>query len=295
MSTLRPILQLCRPKQWIKNLFVLLPLFFSGNLLHIPLLFEALIATLSFCLASSAIYCLNDLMDVEADRLHPTKRFRPVASGAIDKTSCIIMLVILVLLAESLLLLLPYEKALYSFIILTGYIVLNIAYCMKFKNIALIDVICISLGFVLRVAMGGTATGIYVSHWIIMMTFLLALFLALSKRRDDLVIYNNTGEVMRHNIHRYNLEFIMQATTLVSTITLISYIMYTVSPEVTARFGSNRVYITSIFVLLGLLRYMQLTVVDTRTGSPTRVLLYDRFIQLCVLGWILTFAAIIYL
>ena len=181
-----------------------------------------------------------------------------------------------------------------SVIVLTAYIILNLAYCLKLKQIALIDVVIISLGFVLRVAIGGTATGIYISHWIIMMTFLLALFLSLSKRRDDIVIYNNTGERMRRNITRYNLEFMTQATTLVSTIMLVSYIMYTVSPEVIARFGSDLIYATSIFVLSGLLRYIQLTVVDARTGSPTRVLLHDRFIQLCIIGWILTFAVIIY-
>lgn len=294
MSLLRPIIQLCRPKQWVKNLFVLLPLFFSGNMFNTPLLAESLVAMLSFCLASSAIYCLNDLMDVESDRLHPRKRFRPVASGAISKPTCLIMMAPLLTMAEAMLLLLPHDRSVLSIMVLTAYIILNLAYCLKLKRIALIDVVIISLGFVLRVAIGGTATGIYISHWIIMMTFLLALFLSLSKRRDDIVIYNNTGEMMRHNITRYNLEFMSQATTLVSTIMLVSYIMYTVSPEVTARFGSNLIYVTSVFVLSGLLRYIQLTVVDARTGSPTRVLLHDRFIQLCVIGWILTFAAIIY-
>lgn len=280
MSLFRPIIQLCRPKQWVKNLFVLLPLFFSGNMFNTPLLAESLVAMLSFCLASSAIYCLNDLMDVKSDRLHPRKRFRPVASGAISKPVCLIMMALLITMAEAMLLFLPHDRSVLSIMVLTAYIILNLAYCLKLKRIALIDVVIISLGFVLRVAIGGTATGIYISHWIIMMTFLLALFLSLSKRRDDIVIYNNTGEMMRHNITRYNLEFMSQATTLVSTIMLVSYIMYTVSPEVTARFGSNLIYVTSVFVLSGLLRYIQLTVVDARTGSPTRVLLHDRFIQL---------------
>ena len=295
MSIVRPVIQLCRPKQWVKNLFVLLPLFFSGNILNPELLAESLVAMVSFCMASSAIYCLNDLKDVESDRLHPSKRFRPVASGAIKKPTCMVMMLILVIIAEAMLILfLSHDKAMPSVIVLTAYIILNLAYCLKLKQIALIDVVIISLGFVLRVAIGGTATGIYISHWIIMMTFLLALFLSLSKRRDDIVIYNNTGERMRRNITRYNLEFMTQATTLVSTIMLVSYIMYTVSPEVIARFGSDLIYATSIFVLSGLLRYIQLTVVDARTGSPTRVLLHDRFIQLCIIGWILTFAVIIY-
>lgn len=295
MQMLPPFIQLCRPQQWVKSLFVLLPLFFSGNILNPLLLAEGLVAMLSFCLAASAVYCLNDLVDAESDRLHPRKRLRPVASGAVGKSTCVAMMVVLIAVSETLLLLLPFAKVVQSIVILTLYVVLNIAYCLKLKRIALVDVVIISIGFVLRVAMGGVSTGIYVSHWIIMMTFLLALFLSLSKRRDDVVIYNNTGELMRHNITRYNLEFMTQATTLVSTVMLVSYIMYTVSPDVVARFDSNLVYVTSIFVLSGLLRYIQLTVVDARTGSPTRVLLHDRFIRICVIGWILTFAAIIYL
>lgn len=289
------IIKLCRPQQWAKNLFVLLPLFFSGNMFNVDKLGEALIAIVSFCLASSAVYCLNDLKDAKADKLHPRKRFRPVASGRISSKTCIMLMIFLLILAELTLLFLSNNRILLSAVILNTYVIMNIAYCLKLKRIALIDVIIISLGFVLRVAIGGTATEIYISHWIIMMTFLLALFLSLSKRRDDIVIYNTTGELMRNNITRYNLEFITQSTTLVSTIMLVCYIMYTVSPDVIARFDSNLIYVTSVFVLLGLLRYIQLTVVDARTGSPTRVLLHDRFVQLCILGWILTFAVIIYL
>lgn len=289
------IIQLCRPKQWVKNLFVFLPLFFSGNLLNIEAGIDSLIAAVAFCFASSAIYCLNDLMDVDADRRHPQKRFRPLAAGAVSKSACITMTAVLVMLAELVLLLLPDGNLWPSFLVLTSYIVLNIAYCLKLKSYAVIDVVIVSFGFVLRVAIGGTSAAIYVSHWIIMMTFLLALFLALSKRRDDIVIYNNTGDAMRRNVTRYNLEFISQASTLVSTIMLVCYIMYTVQPEVVARFNSDNIYITTIFVLLGILRYIQITVVDVRSGNPTRILLHDRFVQLCVLGWILTFAAIIYL
>ena len=289
------IIQLCRPKEWVKNLFVLLPLFFSGNLFNFPLLAESFIALVSFCLASSAIYCLNDLMDVESDRRHPAKRLRPLASGKVSSQACIVTMAVLGISAVAVLLTLPPVRAAMTTIVVAAYLLLNSAYCLRLKRIALIDVVCVALGFVLRVVAGGAATGVYVSHWIIIMTFLLALFLSLCKRRDDIVIYNTTGEIMRHNITRYNLEFINQATTLVSTVMLVSYVMYTVSADVTARFNSGYVYVTSVFVLLGLLRYIQLTVVDERSGSPTRVFLNDRFIQGCVAGWFLTFAAIIYL
>ncbi len=293
--TIKSLIRLCRPKQWVKNLFVFLPLFFSGNLLNMPKLLGAAVSFAAFSLVSSAIYCLNDLRDAEADRLHPTKRFRPVASGEVGPKACVSLMAFLCAASLGLLMALPRHQAAVTAAVILIYLVMNIAYCLRLKSIALVDVVVISLGFVLRVVAGGVATGIFISHWIIIMTFLLALFLALSKRRDDIVIYNKTGVKARRNITRYNLEFMSQATTLVATVMLISYIMYTVSPEVVERFQSGLIYLTSLFVLVGLLRYMQLTVVDTSTGSPTRTLLRDRFIQLCLCGWILTFVAIIYI
>ncbi len=288
------IIKLCRPKQWVKNLFVALPLFFSGNLLDVQLVVNALIAFFSFCLASSAIYSLNDYMDADADRQHPVKCHRPVASGEIGKGMCIMLMLLLSAASIALLYFLPGQASLYSACVVGAYLIMNYVYCLKLKRIALIDVVIISIGFVLRVVVGGTSTGIFISHWIVIMTFQLALFLSLSKRRDDILLFQQTGKKMRHNIDRYNLDFMSQATTMVATVMLVSYIMYTVSPEVVARFNSNLVYVTSVFVLIGLLRYIQLAVVFTTSGSPTRVLLHDRFIQCCLVGWIATFALIIY-
>lgn len=182
------IIQLCRPKEWVKNLFVLLPLFFSGNLFNFPLLAESLIALVSFCFASSAIYCLNDLMDVESDRRHPAKHLRPLASGKVSSQACIVTMAVLGISAVAVLLTLPPVRAAMTTIVVAVYLLLNSAYCLRLKRIALIDVVCVALGFVLRVVAGGAATGVYVSHWIIIMTFLLALFLSLCKRRDDIVI-----------------------------------------------------------------------------------------------------------
>jgi len=293
--TIRTIVRLCRPKQWIKNLFVLLPAFFSGMLFNIDVMWQTAVAFLSFCLASSAVYCLNDLVDAQTDRLHPEKCRRPVAAGEVGRTTCLALAATLATAALALPALLPTGFFIPTAATVLLYLLLNVAYCLKFKRIALVDVITIAIGFVLRVFAGGSSTGIFISHWIILMTFLLALFLALSKRRDDIVIFNRTGVKMRQSISRYNLEFINQASTLVSTAMLVCYIMYSVSPEVVARMGSDMVYVTSLFVVCGLLRYTQLSVVDSGTGSPTQVLLHDRFLQICVLGWVLSFAAIIYL
>jgi 4-hydroxybenzoate polyprenyltransferase len=171
---------------------------------------------------------------------------------------------------------------------------MNIAYCVKLKQKAIVDVFIIAIGFVLRILMGGFATGIYISHWIILMTFLLALFLAFAKRRDDVVMYENTGVKARKNVDRYNLDFMNQAIGIVASVTMVCYIMYTVSEDVILRLDSHYVYVTSIFVLAGIIRYLQVTIVDVKSGSPTKVLMKDRFIQACVAGWMITFALILY-
>lgn len=290
-----PVISLIRPQQWVKNLFVFLPLFFSGGLLNGLHLWECFVAFFSFSFIASSIYCLNDVRDAEADRIHPKKCKRPVASGAISVSMAYAIMIIMVIAAASICLLLPYAARVGVWCVVGAYFVLNVAYCLKLKQIPLLDVCIISLGFVLRVVCGGMATGIELSYWIIIMTFLLALFLALAKRRDDVVIFEETGKHTRANISAYNTSFMNQAITVVATITLVAYIMYTVSDEVMARFGTNYLYITALFVLLGILRYLQITIVDVRSGSPTKILMHDRFIQACVLGWIITFVLIIYI
>ena len=179
--------------------------------------------------------------------------------------------------------------------VLLFYYILNICYCAKLKQYAIVDVCIVAFGFVLRVLAGGFATDITLSKWLVLMTFLLTLFLSFAKRRDDVLRMNETGEPPRKNTIRYNLTFINQAITITASVTLVCYIMYTVSPEVVARLGSDLLYLTSVFVLLGLLRYMQITVVDKKSGDPTKIMLRDRFTQLVVVLWALTFLILIYI
>lgn len=178
--------------------------------------------------------------------------------------------------------------------VVLGYWIMNIAYCVWLKNFAIIDVCLIAFGFVLRILAGGLATGIEPSNWLVLMTFLLTLFLSFAKRRDDVLRMEATGKPPRKNTIRYNLTFINQAITISASITLVCYIMYTVSPEVTARFNSHYIYLTTIFVLVGLLRYIQIAVVDKQSGDPTKIILRDRFTQLVVLAWMVSFLFIIY-
>ena len=288
-------IQLLRPLQWLKNVFVFAPLFFSNNLLKKELFWPTLIVFISFCLISSSIYCFNDLLDIEADRQHPKKCKRPIASGAISVASGYVMMGICMIGALAMLLLAKSQNTPYLYITVVCYWLMNIAYCIKLKQIAILDVSIIAIGFVMRVLIGGLATNIWVSHWLVLMTFLITLFLALTKRNDDYRIYEQTGIKQRVSITGYNKTFINEATAIVAAVTMVCYIMYTMSEEVITRMGTRYVYLTSGWVLAGLLRYLQNMIVFGLSGSPTKSLVKDHFIQLCIVGWIVSFFIIIYL
>lgn len=288
---MRNIIRIIRPHQWVKNFFVFIPLFFGGSLFDTADWLASSVAFVSFCLAASAIYCLNDIIDIDADRRHPRKCHRPIAAGLVGKTEAYVLFAVLALV--SIVMPFAFGNILLASVIAI-YLLLNTAYCLWLKQHAIIDVCIIAMGFVLRIVAGGVATDIVLSRWIVMMSFLLTLFLSFAKRRDDVLIMNQTGEAPRKNTIRYNLTFINQAITITGAVMLVCYIMYTVSPEVIERFHCPNLYMTSFFVILGLLRYIQLTVVDEKSGDPTRLVLSDHFVQLVILGWILSFVLIIY-
>jgi len=286
---MKEIIKLLRVHQWIKNFFVFLPLFFSGNVLNLSLLYDSLWAFLLFSLSASIVYILNDYRDIDKDRKHPEKRNRPLASGKVSKKSAIVVAIFLssILLFCSFSIFSPVQL-----IPLLAYIVLNCAYSFGLKSVAILDVGIIAFGFVLRVLFGGVATGIVVSKWAFLLTFSLALVLALGKRRGELL---SSGSETRSSLNGYNLSFIDAALICSVTIAIVCYIMYAVSPEIAKSFNFNYVYVTAIFVILGIFRYLQQTYVFQRTESPTKLVFKDRFLQLIILLWIATFALIIYL
>ena len=288
-------LQLLRPLQWLKNVFVFAPVFFSNNLLKADYFWPTAVVFAAFCLVSSSVYCFNDLKDAEADRQHPKKRLRPIASGRVSSRGGYAMMALCLAGASALLALAESPNAPYLYAILLTYWLMNIAYCIRLKQIAILDVTIIAIGFVMRVMIGGMATGIWISHWLVMMTFLVTLFLAFTKRNDDYRIYEQTGTKPRVSITGYNKTFINEATAIIASVTMVCYIMYTMSPEVIARWGTRYVYLTSGWVLAGLLRYLQNMIVRGLSGSPTKSLVKDHFIQVCVAGWILSYFVIIYL
>ena len=285
------ILKILRPHQWVKNTFIFIPLFFGGSLFDMADWTSSLVAFVAFSFAASAIYSINDIVDVEADKKHPKKCKRPIAAGLVSKRQASLLAIILAIAALALPFLL--NNWMLS-VVIALYLAMNLCYCIRLKHYAIIDVCIVAMGFVMRIVAGGVATDIVLSRWIVMMTFLLTLFLSFAKRRDDVLIMNETGMAPRKNTSRYNLTFINQAIPITGGVMLVCYIMYTVSPEVIERFNSPNLYMTSFFVILGLLRYIQLTVVDERSGEPTRLVLSDRLIQLIIAGWIISFAIIIY-
>jgi len=281
---------MARPHQYIKNAFIILPLFFAGHIAQPELLFNIFIAFIAFSLSASAIYILNDYRDIEEDRLHPKKKFRPLASGDISKPIAIQWMLTFAICGITLMAL----NSLQAAGILGIYIILNVAYSFQLKHIAIIDVVIIAIGFVLRLFVGSAVTGIHLSMWIVIMTFLLALFLALAKRRDDALLFLQTGKKTRKAIDGYTVQLIDSAMMIMASVVIVAYILYTTSAEVIQRLQTEHLYLTALFVIVGIMRYLQITFVEENSGSPTKIVLKDKFIQLTILAWSVSFAWVIY-
>jgi decaprenyl-phosphate phosphoribosyltransferase len=283
-------LKLLRVKHWVKNFFLFLPMFFSGQLFEAQKYLDLFLGFISFSLVASAIYILNDYRDIDADNNHPEKSKRPLASGRVPTSTALILLVILLVAGFGLA---YFLKAKFLFVI-GIYFLMNLGYSFGLKSIPILDIIIVALGFNLRVKAGGILAGIAVSEWLTVMIFLLALFLAVAKRRDDILIKIRSGMDMRKSVKGYSLDFINGMMYILSAIILVSYLMYTLSPVVIGNFSTHRLYYTILFVVAGMFRYLQIALVENNTGSPTNVLYKDRFIQVSLILWLLSFYLIIY-
>lgn len=282
-------------EQWVKNLFVFAPLFFSGNITNLDLLSKSIFAFIIFSLAASSIYIINDYSDIESDRKHPDKKNRPLASGAISKAVAKSVFVALILVCVSLIFTGQqfFDKDFLRFSgVIAFYFLMNIAYTIKLKHVAIIDVCIIAIGFVLRVLAGGYATGIYISQWAILLTFVLALVLAIGKRRGELINAQISGKT-RRALDGYNVQFADIALSISCTLAIVCYLMFTLSPEVQQKFHS-RVFYTVFFVVFAFLRYLQQTLVYNKTESPTKIIYKDRYIQVTLVLWLAAFLLQIY-
>ncbi|MEO0875124.1 MAG: UbiA prenyltransferase family protein [Bacteroidota bacterium] len=284
---LQQFVELVRLRHWIKNGFVAVPAIFAGaitmeNLAVLGQLF------LIFCLLASVVYIFNDLMDAPRDRLHLHKHQRPIASGYYTPLQAIVVLTVLLALAACLLLTqtaaLPY---------VTAYLLLNLGYTLFLKYVAIVDVSIIGLGFVLRILAGGAVIAVFVSQWLVTIVFLLTTALAFAKRRHDLSI-NAENEAYEPRISVYTLPFLDLAITIMLSITLLAYIIYSLSPQAMERLGTDQIYLTSFFVFLGILRYLLLVLNPDTSGSPVQLIWRDRVLQVTILAWCLSFYYLIY-
>lgn len=280
--------KLLRVKQYIKNVFVFAPMFFVFHF-SVNNLLNSIITFLLFCATASAVYIFNDLYDIEEDAIHPVKQKRPIVAGYIDKKIAIIFITLLVI--KSLIFSLLFNT--YIFYILISYILLNILYTLVLKRIPVIDIMIIGIGFVLRILAGCYATNITPSYWILLMTFLLAIFLGFSKRKGDLML-RESGHVIRVSAKYYSLKTINIIIYTITLLLCVAYIIYTITPEVKSRMNSNYVVITSVFVIAGLFRYLSLQNQKGGDANPTDLVISDKILQIIVLLWALSFIVLKY-
>ena len=283
------ILSLLRVKQWIKNAFVFVAAFF-GKALTLANLHDLCIAFISFCFISSAVYILNDYRDLEQDRMHPKKSKRPLASGEVSIVTAVITAILLA--TSSLLLagLVQYQSLLYLLLL---YAVINIFYSFGLKKVAIVDLILVSSGFVLRVIGGAVVVNVVVSFWLLLMTFLFSMFIVIGKRRDDFKYGSENANQLRLVNKSYSLAFLDYSILIFSTLLLVCYVMYTYfSPY----FSSNIYWalISNVLVFMGLMRYLQTIFVEDKGGSPTEFAFKDKFIKIVLLLWAMVFAYLIY-
>ncbi|WP_446899530.1 decaprenyl-phosphate phosphoribosyltransferase [Clostridium sp. LBM24168] len=284
---MKSLLEMMRPKQWIKNFFVFATIMFSGNFLNSNMLIINIETFLLFCITSSIIYILNDIVDIEKDKFHPDKKKRPLPSGRVSKKSAVILDVSLFILV----ILLGYSILNIKILgIMMLYIFTNILYCFKLKNVVIIDVMIITFGFVLRVESGSIATGVAVSPWLFLCTVLLSLFLALNKRKSELITLKNGSGKHRKILEEYSINSIDKMLTIVNPSVLMAYCLYTFSST-----QSRTMIFTIPFVLYGIFRYEYLMDKKNIGGKPEDVFAKDKPFLVNMVLWILSVIAIIYL
>ncbi len=284
------LIKLARPKQWLKNLFVLAPLIFAGEAGNSSAILTAIAATGLFCLLSSAVYAFNDLIDRDSDRQHPLKKDRPLASGKVTVGAAIGLIAVTVgggitgswILGVS------------FFITALVFLGLNLIYSLALKNIVILDAMGVALSFVLRGYAGAVAIDVPVSQWLLINTFLLALFMAFGKRRHELTMLDTTATAHRKILGRYSPYLLDQLIGVTTPSVVVMYMLYSMSAEVSSKLHTNHLYMTIPFVVYGIFRYLYLIHKEDKGGSPTDILIEDRPLALTVVLWALSAIAILY-
>jgi len=281
--------RLLRISHWIKNFFVFVPILFAKHLFIWDELSSVVLAFFGFSFTSSLVYVFNDLIDVEFDKLHPVKKNRPIASGKISVSHAKVLIVVLFVIV----LVITSQLTLAFNLALVAYLVINIFYTLKLKNIIILDLFCIASGFMLRVLAGAFVIDVYISKWLILTTMFLALYLAVMKRRSELVTQNSESDT-RIVLRDYSERFIDQISAIASGGLIICYALYSVSDRTFAEFGSEYFVLTTIFVVFGVFRYMYLVLKKSKGENPTEVMLTDMPMIINALLYILVVVTIIY-
>ena len=285
-----PLLALLRPREWVKNALVLAPLLFGAKLFDLEAVVCALVTACAFCLAASAGYVWNDLADREADRWHPLKRGRPLASGALGIRSAAALSAGLAL--GSLALVAPLGAKLVT--CLAGYLGLTVMYSLWLKHVAIVDVLTIGAFYILRVLAGSLAISVPASDWLLMATGLLAVFLGLCKRRHELLLLGEEAARHREVLGRTGSRFLDAAISLTTSTTLIAYLLYAVAPDTVTKFGTRGMLVGAPFVFYGLLRYLHLVYTEGRGGSPSELVATDPGVLAAAIGFALVCAVVVY-
>lgn len=281
---MKSYIELMRPKQWIKNFFVFGAIIFSRKFTDISSIITVILTFLSFCLVSSTVYIMNDIIDLEQDKIHPKKKNRPLASGRVSKNNAIYLLFVLLILS----MIIGFFINKYLLLILALYFLNNILYSFKVKHVVLLDVMSIAIGFILRVVAGGVVINVDLSVWIILCTLFISLFLGFEKRKNELKSLEKDATKHRKILDEYSIEFLNDISNIVCGATIIFYSLYTF-------FAYKHKYmtITNIYVIYGLFRYKYLTEIKDEGGSPTETVLTDKGIIVDVILWGITSALIL--
>jgi 4-hydroxybenzoate polyprenyltransferase len=290
MRSVKNVIKLIRIEQWTKNAFLFVPLIFSKHLFDIAYFKKELFGFGLFCLVSSLVYIINDIVDCESDKHHPKKRSRPIASGDISKTSASVIATGCFCFACFISVWLDMKLVIAAFL----YLSLNVAYSLQLKRIFLLDVFCIAGGFMLRVLAGAYAIAVAVSPWLVICTLFVSLFLAISKRKSEFILQLNSAFISRPSLKYYDITILDQMISVVASGMAISYALYTVSDRTIMEFGTDNLIFTTAFVLFGIFRYFHLTKTFQNEDNPTHLLLSDVPLMVNIAAWFITCITIVY-
>ena len=283
-------IQSLRPRQWTKNLVLFAGIIFAQQFFNTQLIIKTVIAFISFCMLASSVYLFNDIRDAEKDRLHPIKRDRPIASGKVSKSAAMIISVVFAAVSLTT----AYMLNLNYFILLVVYLFLMSAYTVFLKHVVILDILIIAGGFILRAVSGAAVVEASISSWLLVCTTFLALFLVISKRRHEVLLLGDNAKDHRGILDEYGSQFLDQMIAVVTTATVMGYILYTVDSQTIQKFGTDKLIYTAPFVLFGIFRYLYLVYQKNEGGRPEQLLIDDLPLLIAIILWIISAIIVIY-